>query len=159
VVVRPACEADRAWISELLEHRWGSTVIFRCQRSDDASRLPALVAEERGRPAGVATYRVEPPECEVVTLDALTKWTGVGTALLRAVEEEARRAGCGRVWLVTTNDNVDALRFYQRRGYRIAAINVGAVEEARRSHKPSIPSSGCYGVPIRDEIVLEKELA
>jgi len=82
----------------------------------------------------------------------------VGTALLEAVERLARAAGCEHLWLVTTNDNIDAIRFYQRRGFRIAAVNADAVTESRRKLKPGIPEIGAYNIPIRDEIEFEKHL-
>jgi DNA-3-methyladenine glycosylase I len=142
----------------ILSERWGSPVILRFGLSDDASLLPGFVALEGRRRLGLVTYRIEGGECEVVTLDALRQWAGVGTALLGAVEKKAASTGCGRVWLVTSNDNVDALRFYQRRGYEIAEIRRGAIEDTRRQDKPSIPRSGMYGIPIRDEIVIEKTI-
>ena len=76
---------------------------------------------------------------------------------MAAVEQQAREAGARRIWLITTNDNLDVLRFYQRRGYRLAAVFPGAVDEARKQ-KPTIPLTGFYGIPIRDEILPEKTL-
>jgi hypothetical protein len=73
-------------------------------------------------------------------------------------KEIARRAGCSRFWLITTNDNVDALRFYQRRGFRLAALHSGAVDDSRARLKPEIPEVGDHGIPIRDEIELEQEI-
>lgn len=60
-----------------------------------------------------------------------------------------------RIWLITTNDNLNALGFYQKRGFRIKAVYPGAVDEARRI-KPEIPLAASNGIPIRDEIELEK---
>ena len=156
--VIPITDPERDWMRGILSERWGSPQVHRCGMSHDASVLPGFIAVEEGRRLGLVTYRLEGSECEVVTLDALRQWTGVGTALLRAVENEAAAGGCGRIWLVTTNDNLDALRFYQRRGYEIAEIRSGAVDETRRLHKPSIPRVGSYEIPIRDEIVFEKVL-
>jgi hypothetical protein len=62
------------------------------------------------------------------------------------------------VWLVTTNDNLVALRFYQRRGFRLSALRPGAVDEARRRLKPAIPDAGAFGIPLRDELELELRL-
>jgi len=70
---------------------------------------------------------------------------------------EVEENGCRRVWLITSNDNLDALRFYQRRGLRLVAVHRGAIDEARRV-KPSIPATGEYGIPVRDEIELELQL-
>lgn len=74
-------------------------------------------------------------------------------ALVDTVERET---GASRLWLVTTNDNLDALRFYQRRRFTISEVRLGAVEGARRSLKPTIPAVGRFGIPIRDEIILER---
>jgi ribosomal protein S18 acetylase RimI-like enzyme len=78
----------------------------------------------------------------------------VGSALIEAATQAARRVGCRRLWLITTNDNTHALRFYQKRGFVIAAIHVNALEKARRL-KPEIPLIGEDGIPLRDEIELE----
>jgi hypothetical protein len=67
-------------------------------------------------------------------------------------------AGCRHYWVVTTNDNVDALRFYQRRGFRLTTIRCGAVDQSRRTLKPQIPVIGDYGIPLRDEIELAQDL-
>ena len=93
-----------------------------------------------------------------MTLDTLRQFSGFGTALAGGVVERARAARVRRLWLITTNDNLDALRFYQRRGWRMAKVWPDAVGESRKI-KPSIPETGAYGIPIRDEIELEYRLA
>ena len=93
----------------------------------------------------------------LVTLDALVEGAGVGTMLLDAAAEAARSAGCRRLWVITTNDNVHALRFYQRRGFALAALHRDAVTKARRL-KPEISLVGEHGIPIRDELELERLL-
>ena len=77
--------------------------------------------------------------------------------MIEAVRLLARRQGCTRLWVITTNDNVDALRFYQRRGFRLVRVHRGAVDRSRARLKPEIPSVGAYGIPLRDEIELEKQ--
>ena len=125
----------------------------------DALSHPAVVAEDAGAVVGVVTYDIVGQACEISTLFADEKqWTGVGTTLLAEVAEIAYRSGCAYCWVVTTNDNVDGLRFYQRRGFRLARIRPGAVDEARRTLKPEIALVGNYGIPIRDEIELEQQL-
>jgi GNAT superfamily N-acetyltransferase len=125
----------------------------------DAVGHPGVVVEDAGAPAGVITYDIVGSDCEISTLFADVKqWSGVGTVLVAAVAEIAYRAGCTRYWVVTTNDNVDGLRFYQRRGFRLAQVRPGAVDEARRTLKPQIPLTGNYGIAIRDELELEQPL-
>jgi GNAT superfamily N-acetyltransferase len=119
---------------------------------------PAVIAQDGERLAGVLTYVLGDRECEILTLHTAAQWRGVGTALIEAAERIARDAGCARLWVLTTNDNVDALRFYQRRGFRLVALNAGAVDRSRTRLKPEIPELGAYGIAIRDELVLERRL-
>jgi ribosomal protein S18 acetylase RimI-like enzyme len=112
------------------------------------------VAERDGERVGLLCYRDDGDGWwELAVISAVAGHTGVGSALVSAFLE--RIGPGGRVWLVTTNDNVDALRFYQRRGFRIRAVRPGAVDEARRTLKPEIPELGRYGIPLRDEVELE----
>jgi len=140
-----------------LERLFAGDVVVSRGRVHRPQELPGFVAVTGGDRVGLATYDIRGSECELVTLDALLPWRGIGTALLAAVEERARRAGCTRLWLITTNDNVDALRFYQRRGFACAALHRNAIDESRR-RKPTIPAVGHYSIPIRDEIEMEKAL-
>ena len=78
-------------------------------------------------------------------------------SLIDAVKEIAAAAGCKRIWLITTNDNTAALRFYQKYGLALVAVHRNAVEASRRL-KPEIPLTGNDGIPIRDEIELEMVL-
>ena len=157
VVVRAAGDVDREAVTGVLAGSWGMTTVIAHGVAYDAATLPALVAERDGRLVGVLTYTIEGDALEVVTIDAVVPRAGVGTALLDAVTGVAREAGAHRVWLVTTNDNLDALRFYQRRGMRIASVSPGAVDAARKV-KPSIPPVGSYGIAMRDELILELRL-
>ena len=107
--------------------------------------------------AGVLTYIIDRDSCEVLTLHVADQWRGVGSALIKEVGAVAREAGCRRMWLITTNDNVDALRFDQRRGFRLAKVHAGAIVQDRKL-KPEIPAIGDYGIPIDDQLELHKEL-
>jgi GNAT superfamily N-acetyltransferase len=123
----------------------------------------AFLEDKADEPAGLCTYRIYSDTkaglktSELVTLDAHIQWRGIGTKLIKALEERAKLAKCRRLWLVTTNDNTDALRFYQKLGYRICQVHRGFVDQERLL-KPDIPLLGNYGIPMRDEIELEKFL-
>jgi N-acetylglutamate synthase-like GNAT family acetyltransferase len=158
ITVRPASADDRAAVVRLLTGSWGSTTVVTHGSVYDASALPALLAEQDGRVAGLLTYVIEDRTgMEIVSLDAVERRSGAGTALLGAAAETARAAGVERLWLATTNDNLDALRFYQRRGMRIVGVTPGAVDESR-SVKPTIPLVGDYGIELHDELTLELRL-
>ena len=156
--VRELTRSDRAWVSSLLSERWGAKEIVSRGRLRDASELPGFAAVDSGRPIGLVTYAVEGDSCELVTLDSLAEGAGVGSALLEAAVEVARAGGCRRLWLITTNDNLPALRFYQKRGFRLAAVHRDALAESRRL-KPSLPPVGRDGIPLRDEFELELQLS
>jgi hypothetical protein len=120
----------------------------------DARKLPGFVARSAGNNVGLATYRLSSQECELVTLDSWQENLGVGTSLIEAVKRVAIKAGCARIWLITTNDNLHALGFYQKRGFHLVAVHCGALAESRKI-KPSIPEIGFGGIPLRDELELE----
>jgi GNAT superfamily N-acetyltransferase len=152
--VRPSRPEDgvEAFLAERNADR-----VARLGRLEEPLPHPHLVATYAdGTLAGVLTYVLAGGECEVLTLNAAHRHRGTGTALIAAVETLARDAGCARLWLITTNDNVDALRFYQRRGFRLAKLHAGAVDDARARLKPGIPRFGDHGIPLRDEIELER---
>jgi len=120
----------------------------------DAAEFPALTLGEAPRAA--LTYVVRGPDCEVLTLHAARPRARDGTRLLDALVELAADAGCQTVYLTTTNDNLDALRFYQRRGFRLRAVRPGAVDRSRATVKPQIPRVGAHGIALRDELELER---
>ena len=152
MAIRPYRESDRLWAESLLDE-FGGPLQARRGELVDVLALPGFTAERDGRPIGLLTYRRANGECELAFITALERQHGVGSALLDALRHEV---GDGeRIWLVTTNDNLEALRFYQRRGFRLSALRTGAVDESRKRLKPQIPTVGELGIPIRDEIELE----
>lgn len=154
LMVTEKTDQDLGWIKPVLTERWGGTVMISRGHAYDAAQLPGFVAWRDGERVGLATYVIAEATCELMTIDALEKQSGAGTMLLDHVVEAAKGAGCRRLFLITTNDNLDALRFYQRRGLSLCAVRPGAVTEARRQ-KPSIPLTGAFGIPLRDELELE----
>lgn len=155
--LRARNDSDKVWICDLLKSQWGSTEIVTRGVLHDGSMLPGYVALVDGRPAGLLTYRIIGDKCEIITLNSLQRSLGIGTALIQAVRKRAVEAKCKRLWLITTNDNLAAIRFYQRRGFLLVTIHRNAIKFSRML-KPSIPETGCDDIPIRDEIELEMVL-
>ena len=105
MVIRRAVVADVPPIRHLLQELWGwKEAIVNRGVAYDASTLPALLALLGDEIVGLATLSFADDGCEVVTLNATPRGTGIGTALLSAAADTAARAGCRRLWLVTTND-------------------------------------------------------
>ena len=151
--VRPIKEGDRPMLAWLVAELWGSEAVAVHGTVFQPAELAGFIAERSGRLTGLLTYQLAGDVLEIVTLNAIDRRAGIGTMLIEAAVSKARRFGCREIRLTTTNDNVDALRFYQRRGFRLAELRPGAVDEARQQ-KPGIPRVGDYGIPLRDEIDL-----
>ena len=152
--VKPITPDDREWVLEVIRG-WGADFIVSRGRKIYAAELDGFIAkDDAGKNIGLVTYETICDQCEIVTLDAFEKFSGVGTALIEAVKDAIKPAGVKRLWLITINDNLDAIRFYQRRGFTIAAVHVGSLDHSREL-KPSIPTVGLYGIPLRDEIEFE----
>ena len=152
--VRELNAGDYSWVAGLLAEHWSATKVVSRGRVHDADRLPGFLAEADAERVGLVTYRLDSDECEVVTLNSLREGIGIGSALLDAVRGAAHKFGCRRTWLITTNDTLHALRFYQKRGWRLVALHRNALDESRRL-KPVIPEIGIDDIPLRDEIELE----
>jgi GNAT superfamily N-acetyltransferase len=149
---RPAGDPDVAAVLA----RWGMTRAVRRGELVDVTAHPALVI---GRPPdAVLVYIPGEVRWEVIALFADVRRRGLGTALIEAVAELARAAGAQALQVTTTNDNVDALRFYQRRGFALAELRAGAVDRGRAELKPEIPVVGDHGIPLRDELELARPL-
>ena len=148
---------DKSWALRLLQENWGSAIMVTRGKIHRVDELPGFIAIHDGKPAGLITYEVVGDDCEITSMNSLVEGQGIGSALADAVKDAAAAAGCRRLWLITTNDNTAALRFWQKRGFKLVAVYPDAVEQSRRI-KPEIPLIGNDGIPIRDEIELEMTL-
>ncbi|MEE4195418.1 MAG: GNAT family N-acetyltransferase [Anaerolineae bacterium] len=161
ISIHPITEADTAWLRQHLINEWGGEPVLSNKRSYYPTRLPGFVAILEG-PAGKeivgeVTYSIEKTDCEIVTLSSLREGLGIGTALFSYVETIARSEQCRKLTLTTTTDNLRAIGFYQKRGMRIVAVRVDALDEIRKV-KPQIGRTGMHGIPLQDALLLEKRL-
>jgi GNAT superfamily N-acetyltransferase len=155
--IGPLSDHSRGWAERLIEEHWGSSVVVSRGIVHRPGALPGFTAEQDGDHVGLITYDVQGDDCEIVSLDSLVEGIGIGSALIEAVKEAAAAARCKRLWLITTNDNTAALRFYQKRGFSLVAVHRDALARSREL-KPEIPLMGMDGIPLRDEIELEMML-
>jgi ribosomal protein S18 acetylase RimI-like enzyme len=150
---------DEAWATDLLGEALAGRLQARRGEVVDVLDGKGLIAELDGKRVGLLTFRADDPTTiELAALVVADPGRGFGSALVDAFLAEARRRGARYAWTVTTNDNLDALRLYQRRGFRLVALREGAVDRARETLKPSIGRVGANGIPIRDELELGVDL-
>lgn len=155
--IREIAAEDRTLVSRFLLEQWNATeMILRGERVD-LMDAPGFIAWEDGVMIGLVTIRISKGECEILSLDSLRENQGAGTALIEKTVGAARAAGCQKVKLITTNDNIRALRFYQKRGFDMVCIHHNAMDVSRKM-KPAIPLIGLDGIPIKHEIEFEMDL-
>ena len=152
--IRPLTTADRDWVRRKMVEEWGAEIAVVHGEVFRPAEMPGFAACAGEEIAGLLTYRMDGDVCEIMTLNSWRAGIGIGSALIEAVRQAAGRGKCHRLFLVTTNDNTAALRFYQKQGFTIAAVRLNVMEQSRKL-KPEIPPTGADGIPIRDEIDLE----
>lgn len=154
--VRPIESGDRLWVIGRLEDAFGNVTVARKGVLVDASVLPGFVATDLGggRPVGLLIYNVAHGECEVVAIISTEESRGVGRALMEAARVRAEASGCSRLWLITTNDNARAFRFYQLWGMDLCAFYRHGARRSREV-KPSLPQRGADGIPLEHELEFE----
>ena len=152
--VRALGEADQSWKVSALERVWGSTTVARLGEVIDAAVLPGFVATDGDERVGLLTYAQRQDALEVVTIQSLCPGRGVGRSLMDAARDHAASHAVRRIWLITTNNNVRALTFYQRWGMDLCRLVRNGVDVSR-AVKPSIPAVGDNGIPLRHELEFE----
>jgi len=153
LLVREGLEVDREWAMDVLVREWHGPLIERADEFVDAGLLPFLVAESEGSRVGLATLLLGPDYVEIITLNSFSEGNGIGTALIESAADIARSRGAVDLRLFTTNDNIHAIGFYQRRGFHLHALHRDTMTRARVL-KPEIPYVGRSGIVMRDELEL-----
>lgn len=148
---------DTPHIREFWREHWGADFVVAHGAIYRPEDVEGLLAVDEGQWVGLLTYVIRENGCEIVSIDSLRAGHGIGSHLIEDVAAQARRARCQRIFLTTTNDNLHALGFYQKRGFTLSALRAGALAQSRKL-KPSIPLIGMDGIPLRDEIELEMML-
>jgi GNAT superfamily N-acetyltransferase len=150
-------DEDRPLVAEFIEKHWHSRLVMSRGKAYYPHQEDGLIEWRNGQIAGLLTWVREDDDVQLLTLNSVLEGQGIGSALMLMAIEEARRSAARKLWLTTTNDNLPAIGFYQRLGFRMTAVNLGVVDAARKI-KPQIPEIGYNGIPIHDEIVLELDL-
>jgi GNAT superfamily N-acetyltransferase len=155
VLVREGTDADRPMVRDLLKRDFGRTQIVAFGDVMDVDQMPMLVAVAAADPSGALVYRQLGDALHIVALATDPMWqrSGVGGNLVAEAELLARRLSLSKLVVATTNDNLPALYFYQRRGYRLTDLVVNNIAAHTKKEVP-----GFAGIPVRDEVRLEKRI-
>lgn len=155
----PNSKIDQTKINHFFIEHWGSPEMVISSGTFQCNELEGFaVLNELEEIIGLVTYKIHGGICEIISLDSLVEKRGIGSSLINKVEKIAQEKDTSRVKVTTTNDNLNAVNFYQKRGYQIIEVLPNAVDQARKV-KPEIPLTADNGIPIRDEIVLQKCLS
>ncbi len=147
----------RDLVNQFFIDNWFSTDMSIRGEIIDGTKLDGFLLQEENTIIGLVTYTFFGDICEIVSLDSKRENIGIGSALLKEIEKIAIDNNCKKMRLITTNDNMRALQFYQKRGYCLTKLYPNAMEEVRKV-KPNVPALGDNDIPLRDEIELEKQL-
>lgn len=154
MMIRPINQTDRKQVDAFIVQQWYTLQMVAHSERIDLGSADGFYTCDGDKITGLITFRVSGKEMEILSLDSLYEHRGTGTVLLNAATEKARDSGLERIMLITTNDNLPALRFYQKRGFDLVQIRRNALEQARKI-KPEIPLIGMDGIPLKHEIELE----
>lgn len=154
VKLRSSTPQDAKWLEELMNRDWGGVPLVIRGKKYYPANLDGIIAENEEGIAGFLFYEVRDQDCEIIVFEVFDKFKGTGTQILDQLKKTATSEKCRRLYLMTTNDNLDALRFYQKRGFHICGIHLDSVKLSRKI-KPTIGMIGDHGISVRDEIDLE----
>ncbi len=157
IQIRPKTAADVEWAEAFLKHQSNTAHLPTVAGEMNILSPTGWIAEVDSEPVGLLLCHFQNDVCHIVSFNVSRKRMGVGESLLNHVESQAAAVGCKKLTCVISNDNLNALRFLQKRGFHLVAIRARAIEE-RRKHTPTIQLTGEHGIPLRDELILEKDL-
>lgn len=151
--VREATHADRSQIEDICDRALGETDIDVYGKTFDILAGANLIAEADGELLGLLSLTVEGGALAVVLLSVYPdhQGQGVGGALLKAADDLAADRRLPYLRAAVSNDDIPLLYFYQRHGFTIDGIAVGAVAD-----QLGAVVAGFSGIPVRDEIRLRR---
>ena len=147
-------DLNRQKINGFIRDHWFTTEMVILGEIVDMTVVEGIAAMDGDEIVGLITYRVSGDTCEITSLDSLREGQGIGTTLLEKVIAIAKAHNCEKVGVVTTNDNIHANQFYQKRGFDLVRQLIDSISKARVL-KPEIPLIGQNGIPIKHEFEFE----
>ena len=153
----PIDETNRERVNEFIESQWLTTEMVIRGRVVDMTGADGIVVWEKGNIVGLLTYLIRDGICEIISLDSRQEGRGIGRNLIEKVKETAEKKKCRRLVVITTNDNIQAIRLYQRCGFDMSHLYHNALNFSRKL-KPEIPLIGANGILLMHEIEFAMDL-
>lgn len=150
----PICTQNKQQINTFITDHWFSTKMIIRGKIVDMTKVDGIIAMDADKIVGLLTYVINNDTCEITSLDSLQEGCGIGTALVNKIISIAKEKKCNRIIVVTTNDNINAIRFYQKRGFDMARLYHNALDVSRKL-KPEIPLIGENSILLKHEIEFE----
>jgi ribosomal protein S18 acetylase RimI-like enzyme len=130
VALRTCVPADFETLYEIDQACYEPSVAYSRRELRNYLRFPGaecVVAEADGEIIGFCLTAHERTSGYIITIDVLAEHRrrGVGTMLLAGVERKLAACGVREVSLETATDNVSAVAFWQKHGYRTRGVKKG----------------------------------
>lgn len=156
-MIIPINSEFRSKVNQHIINEWAGPIVITRGVSHDTSDTDGFISVTDGELTGYVLYCIHDCQCEILVLQSIQENHGIGSALIKAVIDTAKNNHCIRVWLITTNDNIHAIRYYQKFGFELKAVYLNALDQSRKL-KPSIPLLGNDGIPIKHEFEFDYTL-
>ncbi len=157
IIIKKIKDKDKNQIVDIITKEWGSIFVISKGVKYNVSNLPGYLALLDNKIVGIITFFITKNNYEIITLNSFKKNKGIGTILIDKIKKNAKKNNINKINLITTNDNINAITFYQKQGFDIKSINLNSIIESRKL-KPEIPETGNFGIPIKHEIVFELDI-
>ena len=145
---------NRSLVNTFIKEHWYTTTMIIRGRVIDMTKTEGFFFRDGKSIIGLITYLVYDNILEIASLDSLRENQGIGSKLIETVIHEAKERKVRKIVLITTNDNINAIRFYQKRGFDMVHLFRNALDISRKL-KPEIPLIGENSIPLRHEIEFE----
>lgn len=151
IKIQPITKKNREIVNEILLKEWNSLFMIVRGKKISLNEIDGIIAYDGENIIGIITYLLYDDTLEIISLNSLYEGKGIGTLLIEEVKKKTREEGKSNIKVITTNDNINAIKFYQRRSFIISNVYINSIEKYRKI-KPNIPQKGIFDIPIRDEI-------
>ena len=145
---------NRNLIDMFIKQHWHTTTMIIRGKEIDMTKTEGFYFRNGENIIGLITYIVYDNILEITSLDSVYENRGIGSKLVQTVIQEAKERKFQKIVLITTNDNINAIKFYQKRGFDMVRLFHNALDVSRKL-KPEIPLIGDNSIPLRHEIEFE----